>query len=93
MARQRNVRVEILSDLRIVNRWMRWAVAEFRQTPKIYPSESGDGDIRARRPEEYRENQPEKLLEFAAGARKAAEALIIIAEKAEDRAYEIGEVL
>lgn len=84
MARERNARRVILDDLRTMSRWMRWAVGQFDQSGQVYGV-----DVlrrRTRRPDEYIENQPATLRRFANAAREAANALLIIADKADQRA-------
>lgn len=78
----RNPRRVILDDLRLMNRWMKWAVNQFDVAGTIY----GDGQPRQRRADEYIENQPAELRKFAESARTFAEAMLVIANKAEQAA-------
>lgn len=87
--RRRNARRVILGDLRLINKWMQGQAALFNPGGKVYPGESGEREIRPRRRDEYIENQPAELRRFATGARKVAEALLLIAEYAEERADEV----
>ena len=53
------------ADLRLLNRWMRWAVGQFDHGRKIYDTELRK--VRERTDAEMVENDPVKLREAAEG--------------------------
>lgn len=88
MARAKNPRRVVLGNLRTLNRMMRYWTSMFDQSSKVYTGNCHE-PMRARKPDEYIENDPVLLRSFARDARDTAEALDAIARYAERRAHEV----